>query len=51
MTLRKMRDYNGENTALLLYKTAILSIIDYIDIMYNLLTKQQEIKLQLGQIY
>ena len=46
MTFRKMGDYIIENTALLLYKRAILPMFDYNDIIYNLLTQQQEIKLQ-----
>ena len=41
-----MRNYISENTALLLYKTTILPIIDYNDITYKLLTQQQETKLQ-----
>ena len=45
-TLKKMRDHISENTALLLYKTTILPIIDYSDIIYGLLTQQQETKLQ-----
>ena len=45
-TFRKMRDYISENTALLLYKVTILPIIDYSDVIYNLLTQQQESKLQ-----
>ena len=45
-TFRKMRRYISENTAILLYKTTILPIIDYNDIIYGLLTQQQETKLQ-----
>ena len=45
-TFRKLRDYISENTALQLYKTTILPIIDYSDIVYNLITQQQETKLQ-----
>ena len=45
-TLRKMRNFISENTALLLYKTTILPIIDYNDIIYSLLTQQQALKLQ-----
>ena len=48
-TLRKMRDFISENTALQLYKTTILPIIDYSDIIYNLLTMQQKTKLQRTQ--
>ena len=48
-TLRKMRCFISENTALLLYKTTILPIIDYNDIIYRLLTQQQETKLQRTQ--
>ena len=48
-TFRKIRAYVSENTALQLYKSTILPIIDYNDIIYGLLTKHQETKLQRTQ--
>jgi sarcosine oxidase/L-pipecolate oxidase len=48
-TFRRMRDYISENTAIMFYKTLILLIIDYSDIVYSLLTKQQQYKLQRTQ--
>ena len=45
-TIRKMRGFISENTALLLYKSTVLPIIDYNDIIYGILTKQQLTKLQ-----
>ena len=37
-----IRRYTSENTTILLYKTTILLIIDYNDIIYSFLTQQQE---------
>ena len=45
-TFRRMRDFISENTEIQLYKALILPIIDYNDIIYDLLNKEQEIKLQ-----
>ena len=45
-TIRKMRSFISENTALLLYKSTVLPIIDYNDIIYGMLTKQELTKLQ-----
>ena len=44
-TFRKIRAYVSENTTLQLYKSTILPIIDYNDIIYGLLTKHQDTKL------
>ena len=41
-TFGKVRCYVSENMALQVYKSTILAIIDYSDILYGLLTKQQE---------
>ena len=45
-SFRKMRFCMSEKTAAYIYKATILPIIDYNDIIYGLMTKQQEIKLQ-----
>ena len=45
-TFRKIRNYMSENTAIMIYKAMILPIFDYNDIIYNLLTQQQQTKLQ-----
>lgn len=45
-TFRKIRNYMSENTAAKIYKATILPIIDYNDIIYMLLSKQQQVKLQ-----
>ena len=45
-TFKKLRKFISEKSALLLYKTTILPVIDYNNIIYGLLTKQQKIKLQ-----
>lgn len=45
-SFRKMRFCLSEKTAAYIYKATILPIIDYNDIIYELMTKQQEIKLQ-----
>ena len=46
ISFRKMRYCMSAKTAAYIYKATILPIIDYNDIIYNLLTKQQEEKLQ-----
>ena len=45
-TFRKVRNYMSENTAIMLFKTTLLPIFDYNDIYYELLTQQQQTKLQ-----
>ena len=45
-TFRKIRGYMSENTAIMIYKATILPIFDYNDIIYGLLTQQQQTKLQ-----
>ena len=45
-TFRKIRRYMSEKTAILIYKVMILPILDYNDIIYGLLSKQQTTKLQ-----
>ena len=45
-TFRKLRKNISENTAILIYKSNILPIIDYNDIVYSLLTSAQQTKLQ-----
>ena len=45
-SFRKMRYCMSEKTAAYIYKATILPIIDYNDIIYGLMTKQQENKLQ-----
>ena len=46
MIFRKIRMHMSEKTAKMIYKSTILPILDYNDIIYNLLTKQQKLKLQ-----
>ena len=41
-TFRKSRGLISGKTALLMYKTMILPIIDYTDLIYELLMKQQQ---------
>ena len=48
-TFRRIRYFISEKTAIMLYKALILPIIDYNDIIYSLLTKQQLDKLQRTQ--
>ena len=45
-SFRKIRYCTSEKTAAYIYKAIILSIIDYSDVIYGLMTKQQEVKLQ-----
>ena len=45
-SFRKMRYCMSEKTAAYIYKATILPIIDYNDVIYGLMNKQQEIKLQ-----
>ena len=45
-TFRRIRYFISEKTAIMLYKSLILPIIDYNDIIYSLLTKHQLEKLQ-----
>ena len=44
-TFRKVRRYVSENTALQLFKSTMLPIVDYNNIIYGLLTNQEETKL------
>ena len=48
-TLRIIRYLMSENTALLLYKATSLLIFDYNDVIYGLLSKQQQTKLRRTQ--
>lgn len=48
-TMRRIRYFISEKTAIMLYKALILPIFDYNDIIYCLLTKQQQAKLQRTQ--
>ena len=48
-SFRRIRYFISEKTAIMLYKALILPIIDYNDIIYTLLTKQQLVKLQRTQ--
>ena len=48
-SFRRMRYFINEKTALMLYKALILPLLDYNDIIYNLLTRQQQDKLQKTQ--
>ena len=45
-SFRKMRYCMSEKTAIYIYKATILPIIDYNDIIYGLMTSQQQTKLQ-----
>ena len=45
-TFRKMRYYISEATAIVIYKSTILPILDYNDIIYNLGTELQKDKIQ-----
>ena len=45
-SFRKIRRSMSERTAIIIYKATILPIFDYNDIIYHLLTKQQQTKLQ-----
>ena len=46
VSFRKMRYCMSEKTAAYIYKATILPIFDYNDVIYHLLTNQQQIKLQ-----
>ena len=45
-TFRKIRSYMSENTVIMLYKATILPVFDYNDLVYELLTKQQQARIQ-----
>ena len=46
ISFQKIRAYISESTAVMLYKATILPVLDYNDIVYYLLNKQQLAKLQ-----
>ena len=48
-TFRKIRSCMSVKTAILIYKATILPIMDYNDLIYNFLNKQQQQKLQRAQ--
>ena len=48
-TFRKIRSCMSVKTAILIYKATILPVIDYNDLIYNFLNKQQQQKLQRTQ--